>query len=38
MSDAAEISDLPKTVESSTNLLRNSAKIKFKGLSLTGLG
>lgn len=38
MSDAAEMSDLPKTVESSTNLLRNSAKIKFKGLSLTGLG
>lgn len=32
------ISELPATIENSNNLLRDSIKIKFKGLSLSGLG
>ena len=38
ISDSQSIADLPANVSESNNLLRDSIKIKFKGLSLTGLG
>ena len=38
ISDSQSIADLPANVSESNNLLRDSIKIKFKGLTLTGLG
>lgn len=38
ISNSQSITDLPANVSESNNLLRDSIKIKFKGLSLTGLG
>lgn len=38
ISNSQSIADLPANVSESNNLLRDSIKIKFKGLSLTGLG
>lgn len=38
ISNSQSIADLPANVSESNNLLRDSVKIKFKGLTLTGLG
>lgn len=38
ISNSQLITDLPANVSESNNLLRDSIKIKFKGLTLTGLG
>lgn len=38
VSNSQSITDLPANVSESNNLLRDSVKIKFKGLTLTGLG
>lgn len=38
ISNSQSIADLPANVSESNNLLRDSIKIKFKGLTLTGLG
>lgn len=38
ITNSVNIDDLPALVDKSNNLLKSSIKIKFKGLSLTGLG